>query len=451
MIGSGSFSSGSGYAGCDVAPRPRPLAPRKNTILSVLDIGTSKIACIVAELVPAVSSDILRGRTHMVRVRGIGHCRSMGIKGGTIIDMEAAEQAIRQAVDAAERMARMQIQSVLVSISGGRLGSQHLSASHALARHPVTQNDKAHVLQMAGTHGLAPSRCVLHALPVGYRLDDQSGIPEPIGMVGEKLSVDMHMVSADSAVVRNLMVAIERCHLEVEAVVSTPYAAGLSALVEDEAEMGSLLIDMGGGTTSVGLFHGSYLSHVDAFAVGGQHVTLDIARGLSTRVTSAERLKTLYGSCMPSSSDERETIAVAQVDEGDRDAPSHLPKSHLVRIIRPRLEEILELIRDRLKAVGITEDSGRRIVLTGGASQLAGLPELTRRVLKGNVRIGRPLGLKGLPEAAKGPAFAAACGLLIYPQVAHLEHEDFAHMPFDQATGTNGYFSKLGRWLKESF
>lgn len=451
MTKSGSFSSGSNASGYDISPRVRALAPRKNTMISVIDIGTSKIACIVAELVPAIASDILRGRTHMVRVKGIGHCRSMGVKGGVIIDMEAAEQSIRQAVDAAERMAKVQIQSVVVALSGGRIGSQHLSAGMQLGRDPVSYYDKSHILQMAGMHGLASGRCVMHALPVGYNLDQQIGIPDPTGMVGGKLSVDMHMMSADTAAIRNMMIAVERCHLEVEAVVAAPYAAGLAALVEDEAEMGSLLIDMGAGTTSVGLFHGGYLSHVDSFAVGGQHITLDIARGLSTRVNSAERLKTLYGSCIPSASDERETIAVSQVDEGDRDMPSHLPKSHLVRIIRPRIEEILELVRNRLKAVGVEEDSGRKIILTGGAAQLAGLPELARRVLKGNVRIGRPLGLKGLPEAAKGPTFAVAGGLLIYPQVAHLEHTDFSQFSAQQATGTSGYFSKIGRWLKDSF
>jgi cell division protein FtsA len=437
--------------GFDQSPRPRDLTMRKNTILSVLDVGTSKIACIVAELVPAESSDILRGRTHMIRVKGIGHCRSMGVKGGTIMDMEAAEQAIRQAVDAAERMAKVQVQSVIVTLSGGRLGSQHLSASVPLQRTPIGDVDKFQALQSAGLQGLVTGRCLVHALPVGYRLDQQSGIFDPKGMMGDTLGVDMHMVSADSAVIRNLMSAVERCHLEVESVVATPYAAGLSALVDDEAEMGAMVIDLGGGTTSVGVFNNGYLTHLDAFAVGGHHITLDIARGLSTRMVAAERLKTLYGSCTPHPSDERETIAVAQVDESDRDAPRHLPKSHLVRIIRPRMEEILELIRDRLKSAGIQTDAGQRIVLTGGGAQLAGLPELTKKIFKANVRIGRPLGVKGLPEAAKGPAFAAAIGLLIYPQVAHLEHTDFdASMPMLD-TGTNTYLTRIGRWLKESF
>ena len=169
------------------------------------------------------------------------------------------------------------------------------------------------------------------------------------------------------------MLAVERCHLGIEAVIATPYAAGLSALVDDEADMGCAVVDMGGGTTSVGIFANGHLVHTDAIAVGGHHVTMDIARGLTTRVSAAERLKTLYGSAIASSADDRDMIAVPQVDEDERDVPNHLPKSHLVRIISPRVEEILELVRDRLKNAGFAAQAGRRVVLTGGASQLVGL------------------------------------------------------------------------------
>jgi cell division protein FtsA len=248
------------------------------------------------------------------------------------------------------------------------------------------------------------------------------------------------------------MLAVERCHLGIEAVVATPYGSGLSALVDDEAEMGCAVVDMGGGTTSVGVFAGGHLVHVDAIAVGGHHVTMDIARGLSTRVSAAERLKTLYGSAIPSSADERDMISVPQVDEDERDVPNHLPKSHLVRIIKPRVEEILELVRDRLRRAGFAAQAGRRVVLTGGASQLVGMPETARRVLQGQVRVGRPLGIKGLPEAAKGPAFSAVVGMLVYPQVAHAEYFEPRSGGLFQATGTDGgYISRVGRWIRESF
>jgi len=208
---------------------------------------------------------------------------------------------------------------------------------------------------------------------------------------------------------------------------------------------------MGGGTTSVGVFAGGHLVHADAIAVGGHHVTMDIARGLTTRVAAAERLKTLYGSCIATSSDDRDMIAVHQVDEDERDVPHHLPKSQLVRIIKPRLEEILELVRERLKNAGFAAQAGRRVVLTGGGCQLVGLPDLAKKVLQGQIRIGRPLGIKGMPEAAKGPAFSAAVGLLVYPQVAHAEHFEPRSSGFRESTGTDGYMRKVGQWIRESF
>ncbi len=432
-----------------VTPRMRPLSARRSATLSVLDIGTSKIVCIVAELRPMQPSETLKGRTHIARVLGIGHQRSLGLKGGVVTDLEAAEQSIRQAVDAAERMAKVEVKSVIVNLTGGRMGSEHFAADVPI-RGSVGERDMQRALEAASAHGLRPGRAVLHALPTGFTLDAQNEIIDPTGMIGEKLGVSMHVVGADLAAARNVMLAVERCHLDIEAVVSTPYASGLSALVDDEAEMGAIVIDMGGGTTSTGVFSRGSLIHIDAIAVGGHHITMDVARGLSTRVAAAERLKTLYGSTLVSASDDRETIAVHQVDEDERDVPSHIPRSHLVRIIRPRVEEILELARDRLRQAGASGEAGRRIVLTGGAAQLTGMTDIARRILGGQVRIGRPLGIKGLPEAAKGPAFSCAVGLLVYPQVAHLEHFEPNHNTY-RDTGTGGYISRFGRWIRDSF
>ncbi len=268
-------------------------------------------------------------------------------------------------------------------------------------------------------------------------------------MIGEELAATMTVVSCDTAPARNLMLAIERCHLDVEAVVATPYAAGLAALVDDEAEMGSIVIDFGGGTTSIACFQDNRLAHVDSVAVGGSHVTMDIARGLTLRLTDAERLKTYYGACIASPSDERESIAVTQVGEGEH--TSHMPKSQLVRIIKPRVEEILELARDRLAAAGYAPGGGHRFVLTGGASQLTGMAEAARRIFAGQVRLGRPLGVKGLPESAKNPAFAAAIGLLVYPQVSGLEHFEPRRGAGFNIAGGEGYVGNVVRWLKSNF
>jgi cell division protein FtsA len=405
-----------------ITPRMKPLSARRSAILCVLDVGTSKVACIIARLMPAEPSDLLRGRTHACRVLGIGHQRSRGLKGGVVVDMDEAEKAIRLAVDAAERMAGVQAESLIVNLSGGRLGAARM-----------------------GRQG----RTTLHALPRAYSLDGAPSIRDPKGMIGDELAATMTVVSCDSAPARNLMLAIERCHLDVEAVVATPYAAGLAALVDDESEMGSIVIDFGGGTTSMACFEDNRLAHVDAIAVGGGHVTMDIARGLTLRLSDAERLKTYYGACIASPSDERESIAVTQMGESEH--ASHMPKSQLVRIIKPRVEEILELARDRLAGAGYASGAGQRFVLTGGASQLTGLAEAARRILGGQVRLGRPLGVKGLPESAKNPAFAAAIGLLVYPQVSGLEHFEPRRGPGFNIAGGEGYVGNVVRWLKSNF
>lgn len=433
-----------------VPPRLRPLSERKSAILSVLDVGTSKIVCLIARLNPGASSQSLRGRTHRCRILGIGHQRSRGIKGGAVIDMDAAEQAIRLAVDAAERMAGVEVESVIINTTGGRLGSQLFDAKIAIGGRAVTQTDIHRVLEACTARGGRDGRAVLHSLPIGFSIGETRQIEDPRGMIGEELGAGMHVLSCDAAAARNLVLAVERCHLTVDAVVATPYAAGLSTLAGDEAELGAALIDMGAGTTTVSVFSGGNLTYVDGFALGGNHVTTDIARGLSIRLSDAERLKTLYGACLASASDERETVAVVQVGE-DGEHPAHLPKANLISIIKPRAEEILELVRDRLKSAGLPAHAGRRLVLTGGASQLTGMAEQAKRIISGQVRMGRPLGVEGLPESAKSPAFSASVGLLVYPQVSGNEHFRPSRRISAPGPEANGYMGRVGRWLKSSF
>ena len=205
-----------------LTPRMKPLSARRSTILSVLDIGTSKVVCLIAELQPAEALTTLRGRTHFARIIGIGHQRSHGLKGGAIVDLEAAEGAIRQAVHAAERMAKVEVQSVIVNMSGGRLGSQHFEAHVGVRTGTVMSSDVERALETASAHGVSHGRTVLHALPTGYAIDGQGAVIDPTGMIGESLGVDLHVVTAEAAAARNLMLAVEHCHLGVEAVIATP-------------------------------------------------------------------------------------------------------------------------------------------------------------------------------------------------------------------------------------
>jgi cell division protein FtsA len=437
---------------------PPPHIPRglyrRPTVVSVLDVGSSKICCLIARLSPIREpGEALRGRSHNIEVLGLGHQRSRGIKSGVVTNLEAAEQSIRQAVDSAERMAGVTVESLIVSVTAGRLASETYAASVSLAEgKEVSDDDIARVLAEGRRHAIGEGRSIVHSLPIGYSLDDEGAIADPRGMFGRRLGVDMHLVTGDAPPLGNLELCINRCHLSVAAMAAAPFASGLSALVDDESELGCAVIDFGGGTTTIAVFSRGQFVHVDAIAVGGQHITTDIARGLSTRVEDAERLKTMYGSALPGLADERDILSVPPIgDDDEREVANQVPRSALTRIIRPRVEEMLELVRDRLNASGFAGLVGRRMVLVGGASQLNGLGEAARRILARNVRLGRPLGVFGLPEVARGPAFTAAVGLLVYPQVAAMDRVDDGREQHFAMTGTGGYLARVGQWIRESF
>jgi cell division protein FtsA len=434
-----------------ITPKMKPISPRKSALVAALDIGSSKVVCLIARLRPHPPQQVLTRRSHAIEVVGFGHAAARGTKAGNVVNLTQAEGAIRQAVDGAERMASVEIESVVLSLSGGRLASDLFAAEIKLVGDAVSEGDIARVLGAGHRYSLRDGRAVLHSLPIGYSIDGGNGIRDPRGMLGERFGVDMHVSTTDVAVARNLMLAVERCHLDVEAMVASPYVSGLSVLADDEADLGAAVIDMGAGTTTMAAFVGGRFVHSDGFAVGGLNVTLDIARGLNAGIADAERIKTFYGSVLIGGSDERDMITVPPIGEDEREQPQFVSRSALGHIIRPRVEEILEMVRDRLAASPFAAEQRGRVILTGGASQMNGLPELASRILNRPVRIGRPLGIAGLPDAAKGTAFAAATGLLVYPQAAHLEYFEARSKRYLMKGTGGGYFARVGQWLRESF
>ncbi|MDP6342103.1 MAG: cell division protein FtsA [Alphaproteobacteria bacterium] len=415
------------------------MAVGRNGLITALDIGSTKIVCFIARPDGAGGA----------RVIGIGHQVSKGMRAGTVVDMEAAEEAVRAAVDAAERMAKETVYEVIVGFSGGRPASRIVEVEVDIAGHEIGERDlkraldRAHLLAREGNH----DREVVNALPAGYCIDGTPGYREPRGMFGSRLGLNLHVVSTAAGPMRNLRLLAERCHLEIASLVISPYASGLSTLVEDEMDLGVTLIDMGGGSTDVAVFYDGHMVHTEQVPVGGNHVTNDIARGLSTPASHAERLKTLHGSAVAGPDDERAMVTVPRVGESGADAIQQIPRSMLIGIIQPRIEETLELVRDRLETGGFARMAGRRAVLTGGGALLTGVREHAARVLDKQVRVGRPLGIHGLAEATEGPAFATAAGLLVYsergPRQAEIEPAG--------AVAEGGRMVRLGRWFKENF
>ncbi len=433
-------------------PHMKSLSDKRPTVVSVLDVGTSKVCCLIAKLTPRNNGEAVLGRTHRIEIVGLGYQKARGMKSGVIVNLDQAELAIRQAVEAAERMAGITVESLIVNVSSGRLVSETFSADVSLDGHSVNERDISQVLLAGAQHALAPERSVVHSVPIGYSLDGEHGISNPLGMVGKSLGVDMHIVTAENAPLRNLELCVNRSHLSIEDMVATPYAAGLATLVEDEMQMGCACIDIGGGTTTLSIFMNGRFVFSDAIAIGGHHVTMDLARGLSTRLDDAETMKVKHGSALLGISDENALVCIPPIAEEDRDAPNQVSKAQITRVIRPRVEETLELIRDRLARSGFADAVGKRLVLTGGGSQLNGVVEVARRVLSRNVRMGRPMGVAGMPDAAKGPAFSTAVGLLIYPQIASIENymkpSSFGSVLM---TGTGGPLGRITSWLRESF
>jgi cell division protein FtsA len=417
-------------------PRKPPIRPR-GSLITALDIGTTKICCFIA-----------RVEDDRPRVLGIGHQISRGVRNGGIVDLEATGTSVLNAVHAAEEMAGETIQRVVANLSGGFSASRIIKAEIGVTGREITDADMRRVLEHGYLMREPGDRQIIHSVPVGFSVDDSRGIRDPRGMLGERLGVNVHVVTASAASVRNHTAAIGRSHLEVEALVVSPYASGLSCLVEDEIGLGVTVIDMGGGTTTIGVFFDGNLIFADYVPVGGAHVTNDIARGLSTGVAHAERMKTLFGSAISASTDEREMIAVPQIGEEEEGNVNHVPKSLLVGIIAPRIEETFELVRNRLEASGFDKVAGRRVVLTGGACQLHGAREFAGLILDKQVRVGRPQRVAGLAEATGGPAFATSAGLLHF---ALSERAEVAGVRRSPEGARWGLLGRLGRWLKDNF
>ncbi|MDX2072898.1 MAG: cell division protein FtsA [Alphaproteobacteria bacterium] len=407
--------------------------------VAVLDIGTSKIACFISEIDSAGE----------IRVTGIGHQLSKGIKSGVITDFSEAEASIVAAVHAAEQMAGETVDHVLVSLSGGNLTSRSVTVEMAMLGEEVSDRDIMDIIEQGSASIQHAEHEVIHCIPVSYYLDGARGISDPRKMFGKKLGADLHIITAQPSITKNLAHCVGRCHLNVEEYIASPYASALSVLDEDEKQLGVTLIDMGGGVTSFSVFAGGKNIFTDSVGIGGTHVTSDIARGLSTSLHHAERLKTLHGSAIATASDDQVMVDVPLLGEEDADDSNTVPRSMLVGVIRPRVEEIFEIIRSKMEMSGVANMAGKRVVLTGGASQLLGVREMASNILGKQARLGRPRPLPGLAEAVSGPAFATAIGMLEYNTKKPAEEQLFdAHK---RRAGFTFGFEKLVRWFRENF
>jgi cell division protein FtsA len=412
--------------------------PSRYGPIAALDIGTTKIVCLIAT--PDEHGEL--------NVTGVGHQLARGIKSGVITDIGEACTSITAAVHAAEQMAGVTIEDVMVSVNGTNLKSRNVAVELDVLADGVSDQDIADIVQEGCASLESPDARVLHYFPAHYTLDGARGLRDPRGMIGKKLGADLQIITAREPYLRNLSACVARAHLNISEYVMISHAAALGVLDRDEMDLGVTVIDMGGGVTSFSVFAGGRNIYSDCIPVGGNHVTSDIARGLSTSLQHAERLKTLHGSAINSVKDSEVMIDVPQLGEReDDDEPTTMPRAMLVGVIRPRMEEIFELIRGKLETSGVDSVAGRRCVLTGGASQMLGVGDLAARMLSKQVRKGKPQPIAGLAEAVSGPAFSGVIGMLRYTQQQPWENEIF----MAGQSRKRWLPERIANWFRENF
>ncbi|MFN5616842.1 MAG: cell division protein FtsA [Brevundimonas sp.] len=427
----------------------RPAADPRAPVVAALDLGASKVACFI------MKPEGVRHVDRTLRVAGPGHVQSRGVKGGAIVNMDEAARAIGQAVERAERAAGAPVSGVVVSTAIGQMASHRVRAKVSLGAQPVSDGDLARAIGMALAEIRLPNRRPIHVLPVAWSVDGARGVRDPRNMRGGALGLDLVVVSMAEGAFQTLSHALELAHLDLQGVVAAPVAASLAALEDDETDLGCVCIDMGGGSTSAAVWAGGSLLHIESVNVGGEHVTSDIARGLSTSRAGAERLKTLHGSAMASANEDREMLEAPPRGEEPGAGPVVVPRAMLKTVIAPRVEETLELLRDRLRQSGAGLEPGAGIVLTGGASQLNGVRELAVRVFDLPVRLGRPQRAPHLADAAAGPAFCTAAGVLLRAAYGPREAVSARKLMSRQLTApqpadSRGLISRCAGWLREN-
>lgn len=402
--------------------------------LTALDIGSSKISCLIAKTSPDGTFNIV----------GQGYAASSGIKNGVIDDREKAYSAIKDAILMAERQNDLQIENVIINISSPQMKSTYAEAELSIPDdRSIASGDIKKLIDMATESISLEGMEILHKIPVAYQIDDRQDVSNPIGLHGKKVSIKLLIISVPFSQIQDLNAVLERANLNVIARVATPYASACSVLTEDEKQIGTTLLDMGGGTISIALFGDGFLRYVGMLPVGASLITRDIAQVLKTPYANAERLKAMEGNAFLSPKDTKETIRFVLAGS---DTETKIPRSHLISIIIPRIEEMLGLTRSFLNEMDNVAFATEKIVLCGGGSILRGIQEKSTQILKAQVRLSKPMLPQGVEEGANWTTFSTCMGLLIYAMNKRIQLESGKQKLFN-----NGLLARILKWLIQNF
>jgi cell division protein FtsA len=407
--------------------------PIDQPLIAALDIGSSKVGALICTLTD----------DNRLQVLGTGQRESRGVKRGYITDMTTSEQAVRESVELAERMSGVTIEDVWASFGAGGLNSEVANVEVELGGHQVEQSDINELLVAGRTAINRNGQVVLHAHPALYTIDGVEGVKHPIGLHADRLGVDIHVIAADPAPLRNIDYVIRSAHLGVKAIVGSPVAAALACLTEDERDLGVALVELGAEVTNVSLHVGGMLVGLRSIPLGAKDITDDIACAFGVQRRDAERLKCFYGSAMTSPRDNHEVIDARQIGSEDGAEATRITRAQLIMVIRQRVEELTAKIDDALKSLGFTGPVGRQVVLTGGGAELKNIADYMQGVLGRSVRVGRPKQITGLPDAHSGPAFSTLVGLASLAASGTGDIRDLALGTVTQKKVATGMFGRL--------
>jgi len=379
---------------------------RKERYLVGLDVGTSKVTAVVAEMVDRVGHDGLE-------IVGLGVAESRGIKRGVVVNLELAVESIKKAIEEAELMAGIEIDTVHLGLSGPHIKGFNSRGVIAVAgkNREITRDDVKRAIDAAKAVSLPTGREILHVLPQDFVVDEQDGIGAPVGMTGTRLEVNVHIVTGNQTSTQNMVACVNRAGVTVSETVVEQLAASDAVVTQDEKDLGVALVDIGGGTTDIAIYERGSLWHTAVIGIGGDHFTNDIAVGLRTPLPDAEKIKRKCGCALSSMVDEEDTMEVASV--GGR-KPRVMARRILSEILQPRAEEIFHLVWDEIRRAGYEKALNSGIVLTGGGSILDGIPEIAEQIFDLPIRRGTPSGVGGLADHVNSPTFATAVGLVLY-------------------------------------
>lgn len=416
-------------------------AVTEQPLIAALDIGSSKVSALIC----TVDAD---GR---LRVLGTGQRESRGVKRGYVTDMDASEIAVRESVEIAERMSGVTIDDVWASFAAGGMVSDVANVEVELGGHQIEQSDIDELL--AAGQGAIDSngQVVLHAHPALYTIDGVEGVSQPIGLHADRLGVDIHVVAADPAPLRNIDYVIRSAHLGVKAIVASPVAAARACLTEEERELGVALVEMGAEVTNVSLHAGGMLVGLRSIPLGAKDISDDIACAFGVPRREAERMKCRYGSAMTSPRDNHEMIEAQPIGGEEGGEPLRLTHAQLITVIRQRVEELTNEIEKALKSLGFTGPVGRQVVLTGGGAELKNIADYMQGVLGRAVRVGRPRTITGLPEAHSGPAFSTLVGLVMLAASGSGDIRDLAMPVARERKASNGFIGRLMSALRAGY